>query len=410
MRGGPDGDSAVTDSRTGAPAVLPGPDPSRTGPPPQGLRRDPPRDPGPLVQRLDGSLFYPDTRAFFDGFTGPFVPESGVAPVWNPEFFGNTLMVNGRVWPFHPVDQRRYRLRLLNGCNSRFLILDFSSIPGVLVHQIGNDGGLLAAVHDVMVADSGRVLLGLAERADLIVDFSHVPPGNHAGTTWARTSPTAAANPTSTSRSRTRTRRGRSCSSGSLRPPHPTRARPPSSSPCRPSRRCPRRPGCAASRSSSTCTRSARAVRPRRCSGPWTRDPANGPAGTTHLMWMDPVTENPAPGDTEVWEVYNLTADAHPVHIHEVAFEVVDRQPITVVDGFVDLDPESPRAAALPGETGRKDTVIAYPEQVTRVRATFGTAGQYVWHCHIVEHEDNEMMRPFRVGPAAARPARMTAT
>ncbi len=128
-------------------------------------------------------------------------------------------------------------------------------------------------------------------------------------------------------------------------------------------------------------------------------DPATGPAGTTHLMWMDPITENPAPGDTEVWEVYNLTADAHPVHIHEVAFEVVDRQPITVVDDFVDLDAESPRVAALPGETGRKDTVIAYPEQVTRVRATFETAGQYVWHCHIVEHEDNEMMRPFRVGP-----------
>ena len=104
-------------------------------------------------------------------------------------------------------------------------------------------------------------------------------------------------------------------------------------------------------------------------------------------------------GDTEVWEVYNLTADAHPVHIHEVAFEVVDRQPITVVDGYVDLDPDSPRTPPLPGETGRKDTVIAYPEQVTRVRATFGMAGQYVWHCHIVEHEDNEMMRPFRVGP-----------
>ena len=52
-----------------------------------------------------------------------------------------------------------------------------------------------------------------------------------------------------------------------------------------------------------------------------------------------------------------------------------------------------------PWETGFKDTVIAYPGQVTRVKATFANAGQYVWHCHIVEHEDNEMMRPFRIGP-----------
>jgi len=178
VRGGPDGDSAVLDSRTGAPAVLPGPSAR------EGDRRPKAYGEIPLAIQdrsfnADGSLFYPDTRAFFDGFEGPFVPESGVAPVWNPEFFGNTLMVNGRVWPFHPVDQRRYRLRLLNGCNSRFLILDFSSIPGVLVHQIGNDGGLLTATHDVMEADAGRLLLAPAERADVIVDFAHVPPGNH---------------------------------------------------------------------------------------------------------------------------------------------------------------------------------------------------------------------------------------
>ena len=116
---------------------------------------------------------------------------------------------------------------------------------------------------------------------------------------------------------------------------------------------------------------------------------------------MEPVTENPAVGATEVWEFYNGTVDAHPMHIHEVLFQVVDRQPIfvdeasrtfQVVPGSVPTPPE-------PWENGFKDTVIAYPGQVTRVRMKFTVPGQYVWHCHIVEHEDNEMMRPYRIGP-----------
>ena len=119
-------------------------------------------------------------------------------------------------------------------------------------------------------------------------------------------------------------------------------------------------------------------------------------------MWMEPVTENPAVGATEVWEFYNTTADAHPMHVHEVVFEVVNREGLVVdeagdvvqpiiLDGVVTL-PE-------PWESGFKDTVTAYPGQVTRVRAQFTRPGQFVWHCHIVEHEDNEMMRPFRIGP-----------
>ena len=103
-----------------------------------------------------------------------------------------------------------------------------------------------------------------------------------------------------------------------------------------------------------------------------------------------------------MWEIYNTTADAHPMHIHEVAFEVVDRQGLVldaedeVVQPIqLDGDPTPPE----PWETGFKDTVIAYPGQVTRVRARFNTPGQFVWHCHIVEHEDNEMMRPYRIGP-----------
>jgi spore coat protein A, manganese oxidase len=119
-------------------------------------------------------------------------------------------------------------------------------------------------------------------------------------------------------------------------------------------------------------------------------------------MWMEEITENPAVGDTEVWEFYNFTADAHPMHVHEVTFEVVDRQALvtnedgeTVPPARLAGDPRPPE----PWETGFKDTVIAYPGEVTRVKAQFLNPGQFVWHCHIVEHEDNEMMRPFRVGP-----------
>ena len=121
-----------------------------------------------------------------------------------------------------------------------------------------------------------------------------------------------------------------------------------------------------------------------------------------HAMWADPITENPSVGDTEVWELYNFTADAHPMHVHEVTFEVVNRQALvtnavgeTDPPARLDGDPRPPEA----WESGLKDTVIAYPGEVTRIRAKFDTAGQFVWHCHIVEHEDNEMMRPYRIGP-----------
>jgi len=101
------------------------------------------------------------------------------------------------------------------------------------------------------------------------------------------------------------------------------------------------------------------------------------------------VTENPTVGDTEVWEIYNFTADAHPIHLHLVRFEVVDRE---VIDGAT----RSPE----PWESGYKDTVISYPGEITRVKALFDMEGLYVWHCHIVEHEDNEMMRPYVVSAA----------
>ncbi len=103
---------------------------------------------------------------------------------------------------------------------------------------------------------------------------------------------------------------------------------------------------------------------------------------------MDLITENPALGTSEIWEIHNFTADAHPIHVHLVHFEVVNRED---ADGNVRL-PEA-------WETGPKDTVISYPGEITRIKMLFDLPGFYVWHCHIVEHEDNEMMRPYHVGP-----------
>jgi spore coat protein A, manganese oxidase len=107
------------------------------------------------------------------------------------------------------------------------------------------------------------------------------------------------------------------------------------------------------------------------------------------LHWDDPITENPVVGATEVWELHNFTEDAHPIHIHEILFEVVNRE--NMETGAV-RGPEPWEAGA------RKDTVVAYPDEITRVKATFDRGGLFVWHCHIVEHEDHEMMRPYRIG------------
>ena len=146
IRGGPAGDETVLDSRDRYPASLPGPAPREND-------RFPPNKryweiPIAIQDRSfngDGSLFYPDSRVFFDEIVRDYIPDGEFSPIWNPEFFGNMIMVNGNTWPFLTVERRRYRLRFLNGCQSRFLILDFSGIPGVEVWQIGNEGGFLAA-------------------------------------------------------------------------------------------------------------------------------------------------------------------------------------------------------------------------------------------------------------------------
>jgi bilirubin oxidase len=115
-----------------------------------------------------------------------------------------------------------------------------------------------------------------------------------------------------------------------------------------------------------------------------------GPNGeASPLGWDEPITENPAVGAIENWVIHNQTEDAHPIHIHEIMFEVSDREG--------ENERHEPAGPEI-WETGLKDTVIAYPGELTTVKAHFDQAGLFVWHCHIVEHEDNEMMRPYRIG------------
>jgi len=393
IRGGPEDE--VVDARSGRAAVLPGPAPSLAG----GRRTRHYEIPLAIQDRsfnADGSLFYPLSREFFDGIAGPYIPLSDVSPIWNPEFFGNCIMVNGNTWPFLEVEQRRYRFRVLNGCNSRFLILDFGAIPGVEVWQIGNEGGFLTAPVDITGSAGNRLLLSPAERADVIVDFTGVSRGEYPLLNVGPDEPFsggdpgvdfAGADPETTGRV-LQFRVGRIVGVDQSTPPQ--FLQPP---PITPLTGGTSRPLALLERESETYPEPAEALL-----GTVT---LNGSGTWLARKWEDNVSENPRVGDTEVWEFFNMTSDAHPIHVHEVHFQVVDRQPIVFDDdgGTVQVAPGSVPREPEDWELGWKDTVIAYPGEVTRVRMRFLTAGQYVWHCHIVEHEDNEMMRPYRIGP-----------
>ncbi len=407
LRGGPD--DMVLDGATGLPAILPRPAPSDSPGGNNGMKM---YYEIPIVIQdrsfnTDGSLAYPDNRAFFEGLAPeqlqiPFIPDeacdgmdSDVAPIWNPEFFGDTIVVNGKTWPFLNVEPRRYRLRFLNGCQARFLILAFDD-ANVDVWQIGADGGFLAApVHRV-----DPILLGPAERADCIVDFSAFAPG--ASIILLNVAPDEPfgggdfdpADPATTGQ--VMQFRVVAPGPGSLadNSTPPAQLLLPGFAPLVPT----------VTRQISLNEEESKSVFVSEdADGNVVLDCADGEAfgptaallGTVNmdgtgnpLLWMDAVTENPAVGAVEEWEIHNFTADAHPIHIHLVQFQIVNRQPFG-------------GTAYLPGpeEDGFKDTVIAYPGEITRVKARFDIAGLFVWHCHILEHEDNEMMRPYRVGP-----------
>jgi FtsP/CotA-like multicopper oxidase with cupredoxin domain len=481
IRDGADGETGLLSG------VLPGPAP-KVGEDPNGNSavraaiREVPIAIQPKSFNADGSQYYPADRAFFEGLgdggtfadnTGvniPFLPQasSDIAPVWNPEAFFNTMVVNGSTWPEYDVAPERYRFRLLNAADSRFLNLSLQAIEvkvrgngtikervlgEVPFYQIGAEQSLLPEVvrietgfatplpgdgRDVCLTGSGNpksrgrgagnancvnalpgtfteqaLVLGPAERADVIVDFSMVPDG----TTLVRminTAPDAPfggfpdvpADPATTGQvMQFDIIPALANPAGDLSTPAPLLV-------------LDANPGGVPKLGPSGFTQDLALLEeesalicvtidpvtgvvdqvvgslPPLCAGggvPFGPKEAvlgvNGSGGGIVQLWDDPIAQNPQVNDIETWEMWNWSADGHPIHLHLVKFEVVNRE---IIGGAV-RPPE-------PWEMGWKDTVIAYPGEITRVKAKFDIPGLYVWHCHILSHEDNEMMVPYCVG------------
>lgn len=358
-----------------------------------------------------GQLLMPTSLAE-EGFPGQ-QPSNDISAI--AEFFGDFILVNGVIWPKKDVEPRQYRLRFLNGSDSRFYVLKLTednSDVRIPFYQIGTDNGLLA-----QPVQLDQLVLGPGERADLIVDFSDYDGGrlilkndgpdapfgglpvdpqdyaaNHAQTTglvmaFDVNQPFNASRPDNFD------------------------------------------PTTAVLRSDGGFAVSEPAVRTRKLAlfegtdnlgrlqpllgtAEPTRD-LEGNVVNKSLAWFEPITEAPALDDVEIWEIYNVTEDAHPVHVHLVSFEVINRE---AFDADVDDVPQpmhdgtfgtggqitnitlggSP-TPPMDNEKGPKDTVQVYPGEVTRVKAKFDRPGRYVWHCHILSHEDHEMMRPMHV-------------
>jgi spore coat protein A len=323
--------------------------------------------------RDDGAFLYPTSD----------IPGA----TWVGEYFGDVMLVNGKVWPHLEVEPGLYRLRLLNGCNARILTL---RLPGTRMWQFGAEGGMWDRV-----APISQLVLAPAERADVLVDFAalagqHVQLTNHMPPPDVST-PAPPLRPVMQFRVARR---------GGLRSPVPHHL---------------------------LGGRAARLPAPPRHRRRFitmneVRVNTDGWELTLNGVGFDdaPATETPRVGSVEDWYFINLTGDTHPMHVHLFMFQVVGRVPFDVdayiaaagqrqdgVPGGTSPWPYAtgPMIPADPTERGYKDTVKANPGTFTIVRGRFDlpsgvTAPQtYVYHCHILEHEDNDMMRPFTVTP-----------
>lgn len=288
-----------------------------------------------------GQLYYPNSPIFYQP--------------WVPEFYGDTILANGKLFPYLTVEPRKYRIRIVNVSNSRFLTLALSNQQPF--QQIGSDQGLLRAPITLEAT-----ILAPAERADLIIDFAQymgmeVVLNDVSGPIMQfrvdRSSPAAALALPATLR-----------------------------------------------RIAATAPK--RAIRTRTL----TLDQDNNAAGKVMRMLLDgkhwgmPISEKPKLDSIEIWSFVNLTPDPHPIHLHLVRFQILDRREFDL-DAYRKEKTLRYTAAAKPpdpNESGWKDTVRCPPKMVTRIIAKFeGFNGRYVWHCHVLEHEDNEMMRPYEV-------------
>ncbi|MFK2854206.1 multicopper oxidase domain-containing protein [Dyella humi] len=289
----------------------------------------------------DAQLYYP-------------VSGNSEAP-WVSEVFGNAMLVNGALLPYLDVQPRRYRFRVLNASNARFFNLKLRD--GRSFQQIGSDQGLLPAPvtqHSVFIAPG--------ERVDLVIDFAAL-----AGQQIELLND---ALPIMQLR----------IGSGRVRDTSEVPAV---------LRDVPRMPESAATQQRML-----------------TLDSYQDCVAEPMLMllagkrWHEPVTEKPVLGSTEIWNLINLTDDSHPIHLHMVRFQILDRRPFDSGEWMESQTVRYTGPAQLPsaGEAGWKDVVQAWPGMITRIIVRFdGYVGRYAWHCHLLEHEANEMMRPFEV-------------
>jgi spore coat protein A len=308
--------------------------------------------------------------------------------VWGPEFFGELPVVNGAIYPYLEVEPRRYRLRVLNGANSRFFHLYLNlakrvtDIPSLVpFHQIGTDGGLLP--NPVAL---NKLLLAPAERADLVVDFSGlegriVTLANDAPAPFPGWDQINSRHPKLYELMQFRVTRPLSSKESSFSISTPMDSR-------------------GLDESKSVMTRDF--VLSEKIDG-------HGRSLGVRINskgYDDPVTERVTLGSTEKWRFINTTDDAHPMHLHLVQFKILERQgfnPATVGAGALELL-GSPRPPAA-NEAGWKDTAVVQPRDVLTILVCFeGYAGRYVYHCHMLEHEDNDMMRPYEVVDEAQLP------
>ncbi|KAG0577655.1 hypothetical protein KC19_5G170500 [Ceratodon purpureus] len=328
-------------------------------------------------------------------------------PQWCPEYFGDTIVVNGKAWPTLTVHPRCYRFRFLNGANARFFNISMSN-PRLSFTKIATDGGYLPPGQSQVVKS---LMIAPAERVDVIIDFKNLTPGSVVYFNNSAPAPFPG---------------------GGFNPPQ-TNSVMQIKVAAWPS-------GTTNFGNSSTdvmrCVNQASSgyFPSRDFNGSLHRyltlqefDDANGSPIVSLLgnkTWNDPVTELPRVNSTEVWEMINLTPDAHPIHTHLIHFQVLNQQPfdttgfsagtcnITIPFGQSGTCFTGPPIAPAIYQTGLKDTAIVWPGNVTRYGMTFRSASGgpfvfdpttepgYVWHCHILDHEDNDMMRPYKVLPA----------
>jgi cysteine-rich repeat protein len=279
---------------------------------------------------------------------------------WDEHFFGNTVLVNGKVWPYLNVKRGKYRFRMLDGSNSRTYRLRLSN--GASFQVIGMEGGLLPAPVTV-----SEVTLGPGERADVIVDFAPYAAGTEIllvndapapfpGTPGVGVIPNVMKFVVGSQTGHT------AAVPASLRPIE------------------------ALDPADAVATRDFELRK--------MGDPCTGSMWTINGLGFDDITEYPELGTTEIWRFVNRSGVTHPMHMHLVMFQVLDRQAFDDVGGnIVPIGSPVPPPAH---EAGWKDTVQVGPNEILRVIARFERyVGRFPYHCHILEHEDHEMMRQF---------------